>query len=74
MNDHVAERFTESSDRSRGRCLIAHPHLLVRAISERFLPARATFKSVLASESHSLQLVLVLTVQWWSAPVSVRGL
>ena len=34
---------------------IAHPHLLVRATNKRFLRARATFKSVLASESHWLQ-------------------
>ena len=32
--------------------LIAQPHLLVRATSEQFLPARATFRSVLTSESH----------------------
>ena len=54
--------------------LIADPHLLVWASSKRFLPARATFMSVLASESHWLQRVLVLTVRWWSAPVSVGGL
>ena len=42
--------------------LIAHPHLLVRATSEQFLPARATFRSVLASESHWLQPMLVLTI------------
>ena len=45
--------------------LIVHPHLLVRATSERFPPARATFKCVVASESHWLQPVLVLTVRWW---------
>ena len=54
--------------------LIAHPHLLVRATSERFPPARATFRSVLASESHWLQPLLVLTVRWWPAPISVGGL
>jgi len=42
--------------------LISHPHLLVRVICERFLHARATFRVGLASESHWLQLVLVLTV------------
>ena len=42
--------------------------------SERFLPARATIRSVLASESHWLQPLLVLTVRWWPAPVSVGGL
>ena len=45
--------------------LIAHPHLLVRAINERFLPSRNTFRNVLASESQWLQPVLVLTVRWW---------
>ena len=36
------------------RCffLIVHPHLLVRAISERFLPAWAIFRVGLVSESH----------------------
>ena len=57
-----------------GGYFIAHPHLLVRATSKRFLQARATFRSVLASESHWLQPVLVLTVHWWPAPVSVGGL
>ena len=32
--------------------LIAHPHLLVRATNERFLPAGTTFRVGLASESH----------------------
>ena len=45
--------------------LLAHPHLLVRATNERLLSTRATFMSVLASESHWLQLVLILTVRWW---------
>ena len=53
---------------------IAHPHLLMRATSERFLPAGATFRVGLASENHWLQQVLVLTVHWWPAPVSVGGL
>ena len=56
------------------RGIIAHKHLLVRATNERFLPARATFKSVLASKSHWLQPVLVLTIRWWHAPISVGGL
>jgi hypothetical protein len=43
--------------------LIAHPHLLVRASSERFLPARDTFRVELANESHWLQPVLVLSVR-----------
>jgi hypothetical protein len=54
--------------------LIAHPHLLVRANCERFLPAWATFKVGLASESQRLQLELVLTIHWWSTLVSVGGL
>ena len=57
-----------------GLALIAHRHLLVRATNERFLPARATLRSVVASESHWLQPVLILTVQWWPAPISVGGL
>ena len=48
--------------------LIAHPHLLVWATNERFLPAMATFRSGLASKSHWLQPVLVLPVRWWPAP------
>ena len=47
---------------------------MVRATSELFLPTRATFRSNLASESYWLQPVLVITVRWWSAPVSVGGL
>ena len=60
------------SIRFRVDSLIARPHLLVRATSERFPPARATFRSVLASESHCLQPLLVLTVRWW-ASTSVCG-
>ena len=44
--------------------MIAHPHLLVWATSERFLPTGGTFRVGLASESHWLQLVLVFTVHW----------
>ena len=51
--------------------LIAHPHLLVRATSERFLPAGGTFRAILASESHWLQPVLVLSVHWWPGPAGV---
>ena len=47
--------------------IIAHPHLLVRATSERFLPTWATFRAGLASENHWLQPVLVLTIHWWPA-------
>ena len=42
----------KTSNWTRHIYLIAHPHLLVRATNERFPPARATFRSVLASESH----------------------
>ena len=38
---------------------------MVQATSERFPLARATFRSVLASESHWLQPLLVLTIHWW---------
>ena len=54
--------------------LIAHPHLLMQASSDWFLPARTTFRSVLARESHRLQPLLVLTVRWWPTLVSVGGL
>ena len=54
--------------------LIAHPHLLVRATNERFLPAWVIFRASSASESHWLQPVPVLTVHWWPVPVSVDGL
>ena len=47
------------------------PHLLVLAISERFLRAGGTFRAILASESHWLELVLVLSVHWWQAPAGV---
>ena len=33
-------------------CLTAYPHLLVQATNEQFLPARVSFRSGLASESH----------------------
>ena len=54
--------------------LIHSPHLLVRTNSERFLLAEGIFKTILANESHWLQLVLVLSVHWWPAPISVGGL
>ena len=46
---------------------------MVWATNEQFLPARVTFRAYLASESYWFQPVLVLTVHWWSAPVSVGG-
>jgi hypothetical protein len=49
-------------------------HLLVRATNEWFLPAWSTFRHGLASESHWLKPMLILTVHWWSTPVSVGGL
>ena len=47
------------------------PHNLVRATSERFLPAGGTFRAILSSESHWLQPLLVLSVHWWPAPSGV---
>ena len=54
--------------------LIAHPQLLVQVIYKHLLPAWGTFRIGLASESHWLQPVLVLTIYRWPAPVSVGGL
>ena len=51
--------------------LVANPHILVQATSERYLPTWATFRVGLASESHRWQLVLVLTIHWWPALVCV---
>ena len=56
---------------SSSNSLIAHPHLLVRAISERFLPTWAAFRFGSANESHRLQPMLILTVHWWPAPICV---
>ena len=47
------------------------PHMLVRATSERFLPAGGIFRAILASESQWLQPVLVFSVHWWPAPAGV---
>jgi len=38
---------------------------------ERFLPARGTFRAILASESHWLQPMLVFSVHWWPALAGV---
>ena len=46
--------------------LIAHPNLLVRVTNVRVLSARATFRVGLASESHRLQPMLMLTLHWLS--------
>ena len=54
--------------------VIAHPHLLVWATSERFLPAWVTFGASFVSESHWLQPMPVLTVHYRPALVSVGGL
>ena len=56
--------------------LIAHPHILVRATIEQFLPARISFRVGFASESFWLQPVPVLTVHWWfyTQPVCVGRL
>jgi hypothetical protein len=51
--------------------VLPSPHMLVLATSERFLPAGGTFRVILASESHWLQPVLVLSVHWWPALASV---
>ena len=45
--------------------------MLVLATIEGFLPVEGIFRAILASESHWLQLVLVLPVHWWLAPVGV---
>ena len=45
--------------------------MLVRATSERFLPAGDIFRAILASESHWLQPILVPSVHWWPAPIGV---
>ena len=58
----------------RTTVLIAHSHLLVRAISERFLPAWVAFRVGLTNESHWLQLVLVYTVNWWLVSLCVSML
>ena len=45
--------------------------MLVLATSEWRVPAGATFRAILANESHWLQLVLVLSIHWWLAPAGV---
>lgn len=50
------------------------PTLMVQANNDRFLLAWDIFRDGLANESHWLKMVLVLTVQWWTAPISVGGL
>ena len=57
--------------RGENGSLVAHPHLLVRVTSERFLPAGSTFRHGLAGESHWLQPMLVLI---FAHTVSVGGL
>ena len=54
--------------------VIFHPHILVQATIERFLPAWTTFSPGSACESHLLQTMLVLTVHLWPAPICVGGL
>jgi hypothetical protein len=51
--------------------VIPSPHMLVLATSEQFLLARGTFRVILASESHWLQPMLVLSVRWWPTPTGV---
>ena len=47
---------------------------MVRKTIEQFLPEGVTFNVGTTSESHWLQLVLILTVHWWPTPVYVGGL
>jgi hypothetical protein len=51
--------------------IIHSPHMLVWVISERFLPTGGTFRAILASESHWLQPMLVLSIHWWPATASM---
>jgi hypothetical protein len=51
--------------------LIPSPHMLVLATSNRFLSAWDTFRVILASESHWLQPMLLLSVHWWPTPAGV---
>jgi hypothetical protein len=51
--------------------VIHYPHLLVRATSERFLPAGGTFRATSTIESHWLQPLLVLSIHLWPAPTGV---
>ena len=55
----------------RWGALIPSPHLLVLATSERFLPTWGTFRAMLASESHWLQPMLVLSIHCWPTPACV---
>jgi hypothetical protein len=64
-------RGGNAKEQHRHNLLIPSPHPLVLAISERFLKAGGTFRVILASESHWLQSVLVLSVCWWPAPACV---
>jgi hypothetical protein len=53
------------------KCPIPSSHLLVLATCERFLPTWGTFRAILASESHWLQRVLVLSIRWGPTPACV---
>ena len=53
------------------RYLIPSSHMLVLATNEQFLPAWSIFRAILASESHWLQPMLILSVHWWPAPARV---
>ena len=70
MTRHTAESLARASSHTplfnKLSCLlISFPHLLVLATSEQFLSAGGTLRAILASESHWLQLMLVLSVQRW---------
>ena len=63
MDKEVANwTYTSIYNHMKTQFFEAHPHLMVRATSERFLPPGATFRVGLASESRWLQPVMVLTV------------
>ena len=63
--------FTHFLGNTLGLSQIPSPHLLVLATSERFLSTRGSFRVILASESHWLQPVLVLSGHWWPTPTCV---
>jgi hypothetical protein len=69
--DLPLQSFGDHTCRLKSALVKHSPHMLVRATSEGFLPARGTFRVILASESHWLQPVLVLSIHWWPPPTGV---
>jgi len=69
VTDYPHKNFDQCH--SQALAFIHSPHLLVCATNERFPPAGGTFRAILASESHWLQPVLVLSIHWWPAPAGV---